>query len=556
VALVLGAVEAWATRFTMNPDGVSFLDIGDAYWRGDWHNAINAYWSPLYSWILGFFIKVLHPSMYWEYPLVHLVNFLIYVGASVCFEFFLSSFIAQQQEHNRELHVQGQMGIPIWIWYLLGYSLFIWTSLVLMGLQVVNPDLLVFAFTCLDFALLARIHREPSKRNFLLLGIALGFGYLAKAVLFPLGFVFLVTAALSTKAYRQAFTSGIIFFVIAAPFIASISHAKHRLTFGDSGQITYAAYISNLEPWFPGDGGDFYTDGIGHAENIEKPSAFSKELLHPVKQIFERPAAYFFDGPIGGTYPFWYDVSYWQEGIRPFFQLSRELQVLRYSIAYCLFLTCGLFYQLPVTIALLLLFLLAPRPSVCFISVAKAWYLLLPAIIGCLMYAIVHFEYRYVAPFICIGWIVLFSGVQLPASNGLRILVRSLLSIVAFSQMGSAANVVFQSAKNSNIQINRYFEAAQALRQQGLQPGARIAMISDDPLGQGGPFVARLARLHIVAQVNTPAQFWSAALPTQSDLLQAFTATSADAVLSWKDDEAPQGWNQLGNTPYLIHQLR
>src|SRR5262245_31889130 len=96
VALVLGAAQAWVTRFTMNPDGVSYLDIGDAYWRGDWHNAINAYWSPLYSWILGLLLKALRPSSYWEYPLVHLVNFLIYVAALACFEFFLGTFIRQQ----------------------------------------------------------------------------------------------------------------------------------------------------------------------------------------------------------------------------------------------------------------------------------------------------------------------------------------------------------------------------------------------------------------------------------------------------------------------------
>ena len=81
MALAIGAAQAWATRFATNPDGISYLDIGDAYWRGDWHHPINAYWSPLYSWILGFFFKVLRPSAYWEYPVVHLVNFLIYVAA-------------------------------------------------------------------------------------------------------------------------------------------------------------------------------------------------------------------------------------------------------------------------------------------------------------------------------------------------------------------------------------------------------------------------------------------------------------------------------------------
>src|SRR5438309_237527 len=57
LAIALGAAQAWATRFTMNPDGISYLDMGDAYWRGNWHMAINAYFSPFYSWILGFFMK-------------------------------------------------------------------------------------------------------------------------------------------------------------------------------------------------------------------------------------------------------------------------------------------------------------------------------------------------------------------------------------------------------------------------------------------------------------------------------------------------------------------
>src|SRR6266516_3640234 len=92
VALILGAAEAWATRFSRNPDGISYLDIGDAYWRGDWHNAINAYWSPLYSLILGLFIKVLRPTPHWEYSLEHLVNFLIYVAALASFEFLLTTF--------------------------------------------------------------------------------------------------------------------------------------------------------------------------------------------------------------------------------------------------------------------------------------------------------------------------------------------------------------------------------------------------------------------------------------------------------------------------------
>lgn len=556
VALALGAWQAWATRFAMNPDGVSYLDIGDAYWRGDWHNAINAYWSPLYSWILGFFVKVVKPSIYWEYPLVHFVNFLIYAAAVACFELFLSSFVSQQEEHNRELQARLEMGLSPNLWFLLGYALFIWTSLVMVGLQVISPDMLVLLFVCVDCALVVRIQRNASKRNFLVLGVALGSGYLAKSILFPVGSIFLATAAFSVKKYRHALAGAATFLIMAAPFIGAISYRMHRLTFGESGRITYAAYISNLQPWFPGDGGDFYADGIGHAENIEKISTFSKELLHPVRRIFDQPATYSFDGPISGTYPFWYDVSYWQDGIRPFFQLSRELQVIKYSLIYLLMLTCGIFYQLVVTVTFLLLLVLAPSPSECFRSAAKCWYLLVPVVVGSLMYAAVHFEYRYVAPLVCIGWITLFSGIRLPSSNGFRLLTRVLIPVVAFSQVGFAVNNVFQKLSNQDIQPPAYVEAAQVLQREGFAVGSQIAIISDQPWGEGGPFTARLARLRIVAQVNSPAEFWNASPSIQSRVLEEFAAVGVDAVLIRGQHQLSKDWQRLGKTPYSIRRLR
>src|SRR6266567_4960977 len=185
LALALGAAQAWATRFTMNPDGVSYLDIGDAYWRGDWHNAINAYWSPLYSWILGFFLKVLKPSMYWEYPVVHLVNLLIYVAALASFEFFLATFIADRKKRDQEFLKKGLMGLPESAWWLLGYNLFVSSSLLLIGLAFVTPDMCAAAFLYLASGLVLRIRSSVvTRRTFAVLGVVLGAAYLAKAVMF------------------------------------------------------------------------------------------------------------------------------------------------------------------------------------------------------------------------------------------------------------------------------------------------------------------------------------------------------------------------------------
>lgn len=34
-------------RQSMNADGISYLEVGAAYWRGDWEMALNGVWSPL-----------------------------------------------------------------------------------------------------------------------------------------------------------------------------------------------------------------------------------------------------------------------------------------------------------------------------------------------------------------------------------------------------------------------------------------------------------------------------------------------------------------------------
>ena len=68
VAVTLGLIQAWVTRFAMNPDGISYLDMGDGFWRGEWHMLLNGYWSPLYGFLLGLALKILKPTPYWEFP--------------------------------------------------------------------------------------------------------------------------------------------------------------------------------------------------------------------------------------------------------------------------------------------------------------------------------------------------------------------------------------------------------------------------------------------------------------------------------------------------------
>ena len=54
--------------------------------------------------------------------------------------------------------------------------------------------------------------------------------------------------------------------------------------------------------------------------------------MHPTRKVFDRPAIYEFGSdPVGGTYPIWYDPSYWHEGETPHFDLRGQLRVLHWS---------------------------------------------------------------------------------------------------------------------------------------------------------------------------------------------------------------------------------
>jgi hypothetical protein len=90
LAVGLGAAHTTVAvlQQSMNEDGIGYLDMGDAWFRGDWEMAINGVWSPLYSWILGAVIAVFEPSTRWEFPAAQITNFAIYIAALFCFEFF------------------------------------------------------------------------------------------------------------------------------------------------------------------------------------------------------------------------------------------------------------------------------------------------------------------------------------------------------------------------------------------------------------------------------------------------------------------------------------
>jgi hypothetical protein len=553
IALVLGGLQAWAavSRYSMNPDGVAYLDMGDAYLRGDWNMAINGYWSPLYSWILGVAMYVLQPSMRWEFPTVHIINFFIYVSALICFEYFWLRLGRHCQASSSS---DETATLPEWAWLALGYTLFIYSTLNLIKIWSVTPDMIVAALVFLAAGLIVRIRAGAATwRTFGLLGAVLGLGYLAKTVMFPLAFIFLGLSMFAVGNLRRAVRLAPValgfFLLIAGPYLAVLSSAKGRLTYGDAGKLMYAWYVNGVpQPHWQGEVG-----GAGMP-------------AHPSVKVFESPPIYEFATPIGGTYPVSYNPVYWYEGVAPHFEWRGQIRVLLSSLEYYF----DLFFRQQgglIIGVLILYFSMRKRRPITMQNILQGWALTILALLAFGMYALVHVQPRYIGAFVVLLWADLFARVSLQASQksqrllaftGAVIASFILMNIMAFNLRGFVRLDRTLNQAPSSQQPGRPSwpgEVAEALHQLRVQPGDKVAVIGY----AYDSFWARLARVKIVAEMFDwqAGPFWLGEPSLQAKALQAFANTGARAVVAERVPAYahPTSWHRVRNSNYYIYLL-
>lgn len=405
VAIIFGAIQAWGGRYEISPDGISYLDIADAYLRGDWAIAFNAQWSPLYCWLLIPVLLVVKHSPAWEFPAVHILNFAIYLFSLVCFDFLMRRLSRYRREFEDgrldNSHDNSQAGLPEWAWITLGYALFMWASFEMINIAYVQPDLLVAASVYLATGILLGMRMgQAGWRAFIALGAVLGFGYLAKAPMFLLAFVFLAlslwAAGNTRKALPRAAVALVVFLSIAGPFIFAISEVKGRPTFGDSGKLNYAWYVNDVTRFIHWQEGDI---------------AYGTPA-HTTRKIFDSPAVYEFARPIESTYPPWYDPSYWYEGVKPRFDLAGQLKVLRWSAGVWWHLLFNM--QKGMIVLILILLCMTGRSALRRRNLIVSSYLFVPALAAFGMFSLVNLEARYIAPFFVLACMGMLSLVRLP----------------------------------------------------------------------------------------------------------------------------------------------
>ncbi len=519
IFLAFAGARAYSDRYHLNPDAISYLDMAHRLADGHADPLTHRYWSPLYPAVLAVAIKAGGVTPDSEFPILHLVNWLIFVVMAFAFAFLL-----------KRLGSAGRWWFPVWAGFC--FALLWHYGSQFLPLSTGNPDAIVATVAFLAAALAL----SGGMRSALLLGLVLGIGYYAKAAMLPIGVLLLLCLAGQDWKRRRglsrvAIAAG-VFAVVVSPLILGLSFNQHRFTFGDSGKLNYAWSVNGL----PAESG-----WVGSDPSQGRP-------VHAPRVIADHPLTLEFASPVPGTQPLWYDPAYWYEGANTRFNVRGELRVLRSDAAFFSDLITNSIIPAAVILTLALVEIRRRRRAPIDAPFLLIWPVL---VVG--MYAAVALETRYVAPFLillALGCIQMLSTSRARSAQRAALLVGALLiALPAAKDTLKAASGVRRAPAQSDA--SGTLEAAHRLADFGIARGESIGAIDTGFYF----YFAHIAGVRITAAVYEPVEFWKLDESGQLRVLEAMAGTGVRAVVAAKRDSlcgASGLWRPLGNSDYMV----
>ncbi len=380
LVVAIAVFQAYAQRYVVGPDGVAYLDLSDAVVAGHWSGLVNLYWSPLYPMLVGLARIVTRASPAGEVPVMHAVNAAAFLATFAAYEYFLAPVLRMAAE-TRHSVLGGRWARAI------AYGLFICLAFTLTPIELTTPDLLTAAATFAALGALLRLRSSPSDgAAAVVLGVSLGLGALAKSFMIPWAVVCFVLLAVSLRrtGLKPLVSAVVVWLVFVGPWTVLLSRAAGRLTFGDTGRLTYAWFVNNRDAPSLG--------GVPMGARTARTDA-----------ILPRSGV---TGDAPGTDPMWFDPERWSGGLRPQFDMHDQVASL---------LTAGRFYVETLAPFLFLILLIAVAPAEARRDAWRSgWIVLVPAAAGMFGYAMVLVTARYVMPFVLAGTLVLLATLPSP----------------------------------------------------------------------------------------------------------------------------------------------
>ncbi|MBI4244990.1 MAG: hypothetical protein HY606_12945 [Planctomycetes bacterium] len=530
-AIIAGALQVWAFKHTMNHDAINYLDIADFCSKGNLGVLINSFLSPLYAALVALFLYIFRPDYYWEFPVVHLADFVIYILTLCCFEFFLRQLIKFYKQNLSKRPGLEMSQTTETAFISIGYILFIWSSLKLITVHIGGPDMLVAAFMYLITGIVLWILNGRANRiAYALFGISLGFGYLAKAIMFPLSFVFIAVICLSKQSARQKLSglavSMIAYAFIAAPYVVLLSKHVGRPTFGESWNHTYAVYVLEL-PW--------YWHGEPQGSGIP---------VNPIKKIHNNPIVLDYSLRPVGTSARSYEPSFWSEGQIIKFDLKKQIKRWGGS---ALFLYNIIFnHYIVIILAAITAFLIFKNYKVYLLQ----WVLFITPVAGFILYASCNVSERFFGSFFTIVWLVLLSPFLFIPDEKEKLVSKCLLYSIAIIMCIKITFLVLNNLREGPAGGAKQIEIAKGLMNEGVKPGDKIGAIKSS----SNLDWIRMTKTTMVAELFDVKTFWGLPDKEKAGVLESFMRSGVKAVVI----ESPpfyaigRQWKRIGNTDHYL----
>ena len=390
-------------------------------------------------------------------------------------------------------------------------------------------DNLLACFVMLAAAILEKIRISRSQKWYPLIGLVLGFGCLTKSVFLPVSL--LVIAMLpfvggrSRRTLMGALLSAATLGIIVAPYVLAVSAKVGRLSFGESGRLNYMFYVDRVQP----------------SVVPRQPG-----LHHPPRILLETPEIQDLSAHPAGTFPDWFDPSYWYDGIEIHFSPLRQLK--RFSV------------NMMVT-AIVAVSVIGPG-LILLLCIPAGWRGRLEswpsAALGgflCSLYMPVNVEERYLGSALLVLVLCGAKAINFPSVQFRNIMIASISLVSVISQIPvQFESVRFARERSKVVGYDRYEGIPAALATQGLVRGARVACIGFVACHEHW---AHAAGVRVVGMVRYPYlsdDFFSAPDEKQLDILSKLASTGASAVVIAAEGRPSKlviGWTPIGGNLFL-----
>lgn len=555
VCWLLTLPVAWNVRQQLSTDGISYIEMAsNAVQLSPRFLVSNGYWSPGYPTVLALMMKFVHPSLPSELAMVKCVDLMICAATYLCFTYFLFNFF----QWISVTRVGGDSTTSWWAIIALAYTLLLIANTE-PSLWYVHPDMLLQGIVYLAAGVCIRISLPGSRRtHYVALGLILALGYATKVAVFPLALI-LLAILFCTSVARDGRVGVAIaaasFLLASSPLIAALSMSEDRFTIGDSGSLNYAWHVRGVNQFRFLEGA---VSGMGAAQ-------------HPVERIASDPPILKVAGPVKGSFPLWYDPSYWFAGIHPAhlnlraterkylgsLGLNKEAQ----DEGTNLLEIARRWFPLFAAIAVLALSGLRVQGAYHAVYRKHLWLLLWP-VFAMLMYTSVVLHYRYLVSFLVLFWTGLFVAAWLTVNA--KISAAVILTVAAavlfrgFSAVSSPALKLLEHPLQEEAAVSRDMALARRLEALGIRPGDELAYVGWPSV----PYYARLigARISYIIIVSDRRNFegddsaTAEELPSVNRAIASLHASGAKAVLGFNRSRSVP-ISQFGDGSYRCSDL-